>query len=335
MSLAISKDRLRGLIAGLSGREVVVLGDPVLDVYLYGTTHRISREAPVLIVREDARESRLGGAGNAAANLTALGASVSFVGLTGDDLEANDLDRLFAERRVRTPGLIRMNGRHTVTKTRVLAGGAHTTKQQMLRIDRENDLPPLEEDRTRLVAAAEKAISSADALVVSHYGDGRLGDLYAAIAREARQKNKIVIVDSRFGLDAYKGVTAVTPNVPEAEMALGERLDDRTAAERGAEKLLERLDLESVILTRGRDGMTIAERGRASISIAAHGAKDAVDVTGAGDTVTATFTLALASGASTVEAAMLANCAASVVVQRVGAATLTPEELAETIEQLA
>ena len=333
MAPAVSREDLRERISGFGDRRVVVLGDPVLDVYVYGTTHRISREAPVLIVREDARESRLGGAANAAANLSALGARTTFVGLTGRDDGAAELERLFAARGIAAQ-LMKMNGRHTVTKTRVLAGGSHTTKQQMLRIDRENDRPPEDADRERLAGAARGAIAAADAVVISDYGEGWLSGLYAELAQEAVARGVKVVVDSRFGLDLYRGATAVTPNAPEAEAALGKKLDRAEDAASGAEALLERLDLSAVVLTRGREGMAVAERGRPTVLLAAHGAREAVDVTGAGDTVTATFTLALAAGASVVEASMLANCAASIVVQSIGAATLTQEELAATLELL-
>jgi len=323
--------RLTELIAGFRGRSVVVLGDPVLDVYVYGTTHRISREAPVLIVREDGRESRLGGAANAAANLAALGASVRFVGLVGDDDGAESMTELFAARAISADRLIRTRARRTVTKTRILAGGVHTTKQQMIRLDREDTHPPADADRAQLEDAAKAAIQDAEALVVSDYGEGHLSALYAELARGAAADGKVVIVDSRFRLDAYRGVTAVTPNAPEAAALLGVSVDAREDAARGARRLLEELDLRAVLLTRGREGMAIAARGAATVLVDAHGHTDAVDVTGAGDTVTATFTLGLTAGGSVLESAILANCAGGVVVQKLGAVTLSPVELAAAV----
>lgn len=334
MSAVPGPGELLARIPSLAGRRVVVLGDPVLDVYLYGTTHRISREAPVLIVREDARESRLGGAANAAANLAALGGTVRFVGAAGDDQGAAELSRLCAGYGIDTRELLRVPERHTVTKTRIMAGGVHTTKQQMLRIDRENDQGPQAGVRDRLTHAAERALADADALVISEYGEGFLTELYSEIARRARAAGRIVVVDSRFSLSRYHGVTAVTPNAPEAEAATGKNLERAGDAARGAEELRARMDLEAVVLTRGREGMAVAERGSPTALISAHGAREAVDVTGAGDTVTATFTLALAAGATVLEAAALANCAASIAVQTIGAATVSPDELRLAVQQL-
>lgn len=321
-------ERLDALIGAFKGRRVAVLGDPVLDVYVYGTTHRISREAPVLIVREDARETRLGGAANAAANLAALGADARFVGLVGDDDGAAELEALFRQRGIAVEHLLRAPGRRTVAKTRILAGGVHTTKQQMLRLDREDTSPPSDADRARLEVAARAAVRDAEALVVSDYGEGHLSPMYAAIAGEAAARGAVVVVDSRFRLDAYRGVTAVTPNAPEAAAALGVPVDAPEEAKRGAEQLLETLSLRAVLLTRGREGMAIAERGAPTRLVPAHGHREAVDVTGAGDTVTATFTLGLAASGTVLESAILANCAGGCVVQKVGAATLTPRELA-------
>lgn len=332
MAPAVSIESLRRIVPAFTGRRVLVLGDPVLDVYLNGTTHRISREAPVLIVREDYRETRLGGAANAAANLAALGASARFAGLTGES-GADELADLFAQKGIACRHLLRAKNRHTITKTRVLAGALHTTKQQMLRIDRENDRPPAEEDRLLMIEAAKRAVDEAEALVVSDYGDGALSDDYAAIAREAVRAGKKVIVDSRFGLARFSGVSAVTPNEPEAAAALGRPLMRAEDAVAGAKTLLERLGVQAVILTRGREGMAVAEQGRVTL-IGAHGLKDAIDVTGAGDTVTATFTLALVSGASVIQAAVLANCAASVTVQSIGAATLSQHDLLASIESI-
>jgi len=322
--------RLSALIAGFAGRRVVVLGDPVLDVYVYGTTHRISREAPVLIVREDARETRLGGAANAAANLAALGASARFVGLIGDDEGADTLAELLQARGIGGEHLLRAPARRTVTKTRILAGGVHTTKQQMIRLDREDTHPPSEADRDNLEAAARAAIAGAEALVVSDYGEGHLSNLYAALARDAAAQGKVVVVDSRFRLDAYRGVTAVTPNAPEAAALLGAAVDAPSEAARGASRLLKELDLKAVLLTRGREGMAIAARDQSTVLLDAHGHKEAVDVTGAGDTVTAAFTLGLTAGGAVIDSAILANCAGGVVVQKLGAVTLSAADLAES-----
>lgn len=331
-------DSTRALLARIVPRlaeaRVAVMGDPVLDCYLYGTTHRISREAPVLIVREDAREHRLGGAANTAANLTSLGAATHLVGFVGDDDDGSRLADIARDRGITTTHLLRSAKSCTVTKTRVLAGALHTTKQQMIRIDRENDGHPEPGDIERLADRAEALLEAIDALVISDYGDGALTPTYARIARAAVAKRKIVVVDSRRGLFSYAGVTAITPNEPEAEAALKSEIRTPDDAARAAAHLCGQLALRAAILTRGREGMAIAEAGKDAVLIPAHGGHEAVDVTGAGDTVAATLALGLAAGASVLEAALLANCAASVVVKSIGAATCSPEELAAAIAEL-
>lgn len=326
--------RLSQLVARCAGHRVTVIGDPVLDCYLYGTTHRISREAPVLIVREDGREHRLGGAANTAANLAALGASAQLIALVGADEEGTRLLELARSRGIDVSATVPQQNGWTVTKTRVLAGAVHTTKQQMLRIDRENDAPPAPTEVDTLARAARGALDHAEALIISDYGNGALTPTYVAIAREAVARKRIVIVDSRRALGQYAGVTAVTPNEPEAEASLGIRIRSAEDARAAASRLCAELRLEAAILTRGREGMAIAERGHPATLIPAHGGHEAVDVTGAGDTATATFALALTAGATVLEAAMLANCAASVVVQLVGAATCSPDELSASLSEL-
>jgi len=318
----------QGLHAALSSmrdRKVVVIGDPVLDVYIYGTTLRISREAPIPIVRRDDTENRLGGAANAAANLAALGANTSLVGFLGSDRSADELIETAAAMNINTDGLIKLEGRHTVTKTRVLAGGLHTTKQQLLRLDQENETPPNAESVDKLVEAAKEQMRGADTVIISDYG--AFTDACVVVAQETRKLGKRVIVDSRYALARFSGMSAVTPNEPEAEAALGLNLSAASEAVAAAEKILADQGLDAVLLTRGREGMAIAQTGQPTVLLDAHGAKDAVDVTGAGDTVIATFTLAQASGVGVIESAILANCAAALVVQEVGAATVSLKDI--------
>jgi rfaE bifunctional protein kinase chain/domain len=325
---------LSQLIDRFEWRRVAVIGDPVLDAYLYGTTHRISREAPVLIVREDMREHRLGGAANTAANLAALGAKAQLIGLVGADEDGSRLIELARARGIDTTHMARLARGCTVTKTRILAGALHTTKQQMLRIDRENDVAPGPGDIEKMMESARAAIETAEALIISDYGDGTLTQAYAQIAQEAMRLKKIVVVDSRRALEKYAGVTAVTPNEPEAETSLKVRLRTPEDAANAAVRLTRELNVTATILTRGREGMAVAEKGKEAVLVPAHGGHEAVDVTGAGDTVTATFTLALSAGASVTDAALIANCAASIVVQSIGAATCSPDELRSTLWEL-
>ena len=322
---------LRALLPKLAGGKVGVAGDPVLDCYLNGSTHRISREAPVLIVKEESREHRLGGAANTAHNLAALGGQAHLIGLIGDDQEGETLTAQVRAAGI-VPTLVRRRTGCTVTKTRVMGGGLHTTKQQMLRIDRENDGQLEPEDAQALLEAAKKALPQLDTLVISDYGDGALTPTYVELARLAKELGKRVIVDSRHALNQYRGVFAVTPNEPEAEAVLGRPLRTQTRARAAAEELLSSLELSCALLTRGREGMVIAQRDHTAV-IPAFGGHEAVDVTGAGDTVVAAFALAITAGASVVQAAALANCAASIVVRFVGAATCSTHDLEETLRE--
>jgi rfaE bifunctional protein kinase chain/domain len=318
----------------MKGRRIAVLGDPVLDVYLYGSSDRVSREAPVLIVKEERRELRLGGAANTAHNLAALGARPTLVGLVGGDDDGRALARL-AEERAITPRFVARRAGWTVTKTRILAGGLHTRKQQMLRIDREPESRLDAADADAIRAAAIDAVSASEAVVISDYGDGSLTATWIDLAKRAKASGKIVVVDSRYALASYRGVTAVVPNEPEAEAALGVALSTAEDALAAAQRLTGTLDLDATLLTRGREGMAVAERGHQPLPIDAHGGHEAVDVTGAGDTVAAVFTLALSAGAPVLDAAILANCAASRVVLEVGAAVCSPESLIAAIGELA
>ena len=329
MADLLTKSALLEALAQMKGKKVVVIGDPVLDVYIYGTTVRISREAPIPIVRQDGTENRLGGAANAAANLAALGAQVSLVGFLGDDQSADALTQTAQALDIDTTSLLRLENRHTITKTRILAGGLHTT-QLVVGLDQENKQAPNGDSVERLLNAARDQIEAADAVIISDYG--AFTDACAVIAQAAVKMNKRVIVDSRYALKRFAGTSAVTPNEPEVEAALGIKLDSGPEAIAAADRVLSELNLDAVLLTRGREGMAIAQRDQATVLLDAHGAKDAVDVTGAGDTVTATFTLAQASGASVIESAALANCAAALVVQEVGAATVSLEDIASAIE---
>jgi D-glycero-beta-D-manno-heptose-7-phosphate kinase len=303
------------------GRRVAVIGDAVLDSYIYGNSDRVSREAPVLIVQEDARENRLGGAANTAANLVALGAETEMVGFVGDDEAGTTLRALLADKGIGTEGIRASPNVCTLTKTRILAGSLHTTKQQILRLDRVSRQPIEDTERRAFFEQSQAILDSCEAIIVSEYGDGLMSDLFAELARPSQELNRVVVVDSRYNLKKYHGVTAVTPNEPETEAILGRSLRSERDAIEAAEELVASLGLVAALVTRGREGMAVAQQGQPSLSIAAHGSRDAVDVTGAGDTVAACFCLALTAGASVEEAARLANLAASVVVGQIGAAT--------------
>jgi D-glycero-beta-D-manno-heptose-7-phosphate kinase len=314
---------------GFDGLEVVVLGEPVLDRYVEGNTERISREAPVLVVRETRRRVHLGGAANAAANLADLGAAVTLVGWVGDDPDGETLKTELRRAGI-TDRTVALPGRATPTKTRFVAGALQTRKQQMLRVDR-GSRNPGPEGLDAVGTALASVWDRAAVLVVSDYGDGTGTERFAAWARKARSRGCTVVVDSRYALDAYPEVSAATPNQPEAEAALGQALSSVEAALSGAERLRDRLGLQGLVLTRGREGLVAVGAGGEQIHEPAVGG-EAVDVTGAGDTVTAVVALAQAAGWSWTRTARAANLAAARVVRQFGPSTCPAADLQADLE---
>jgi rfaE bifunctional protein kinase chain/domain len=326
----LRQDELAGLtplLPRLAGVEVVVIGDFVADEYVYGETERISREAPVLIVRHERSELKAGGAGNAAANLASLGVKVRALGVVGEDGDGERLLETLSRAGVDVKGIRALKGRTTEVKTRILAGGRSTRRQQMLRVDRAPEGPVPERAERALLQDLAKAARGADAILASDYGSGCLtpaaiGSLVALSGKGAR-----VCVDSRYNLASFAGVTMVKPNEPELEQATGIRLGTDDALDRAARSLQKQLRCEALLVTRGRHGMSLFRTGSPPAHLAAHGTQEAVDVTGAGDTVIAAFSAAFAAGADALDAARLANVAGSLVVQKPGAATVGREEL--------
>ena len=319
--------QLAGLFERFRSAEVVVAGDYMADEYVFGETERISREAPVLIVRYERSELRPGGAGNAAQNLAALGVKVRAVGVVGDDaLGALLLDALAAAR-IDVAGLVRVKGRATESKTRILAGGRSTRRQQMLRVDRAPSAPLSATAEARVTRELERAARSARAVLVSDYGSGSLGPGALDALRAVKRSGLPVCVDSRYRLLEYTGLTMVKPNELELEAASGVALSGPGALERAARVLLRKVECEQVLVTRGRHGMSLFRKGQPAVHVPAHGTQEAVDVTGAGDTVAATYCAAVAVGAGPEAAAQLANVAGALVVLKPGTATVSRAEL--------
>jgi rfaE bifunctional protein kinase chain/domain len=324
--------RLHGLVAGFTGRRIVVVGDLIADEYLYGKPARISREAPVLILRFTDREVRLGGAANAAHNVRDLGATVLPVGVLGADPAGDEVLQLFAKAGIACGGVSRSAGRLTPVKTRIMAGGYESTRQQVVRLDREPD-PLLPGDvEERMIAAVKAAGTGVHAFLVSDYGYGSVtARVYEAILETAGRQGAVVAVDSRYDLPRFRGATAATPNEPEVEALAGAELGDERALEKAGRVVLERLESRYLLITRGSRGMALLEREGPVTFMPIHGSDQIADVTGAGDTVISTFTVALAAGAGAVEAAWLANVAGGVVVMKRGTATVSQRELSESI----
>ncbi len=308
--------------------RVLLVGDLLADHYVYGQTERVSREAPVLIVRHEREELKLGGGANAAANARALGAKVSAIGVIGRDELGRQLSALFKANDIT---LRAVTSAVTESRTRVLAGGLSTTRQQMLRIDRGvvGALPP--KVRASLAVQVLKEGLESDVVMVSDYGAGVLCEETRAALRAVARQGIPVCVDSRFGLTDFAGLTVCKPNEPELAAFTGMPIRDDLELLAAGKAAQLRLDCQVLLVTRGRRGMTLFERGKKPHHLAVHGSEEAVDVTGAGDTVSATFALALGAGAKPFEAARLANIAGALVVQKQGTATVTRPELAREL----
>jgi len=317
-----------------SSRTVVLLGDFVADEFQYGEISRVSREAPVLILRH--RETKLvpGGGANAANNLAALGARVRAVTAVGRDSAGDALVEYFRARRLDVSGIVRVQGWSTPTKTRFLAGWAHTVGQQVLRVDREPETPLPQAIHKKLQQLLQTKLRSAEALAVSDYGFGVATPELVRQARAKRKSELIITLDARYQMNSYAraGVTSATPNEAELEAQhhtrIGQNIEELRRC--GAETLAS-MKLHSLLVTRGRDGMALFEARGDLTRILIHGSQQAVDVTGAGDTVLAAYTLALACGASSLEAAHIANIAGGLVVMKRGTATVSRDELLEAI----
>ena len=326
----IDAGRLIALVDAFEGRRVAVFGDLIVDEFIYGEIARVSREAPVLILNYDSTEIVAGGAGNAASNVAALGGRPSVVGLVGrDDPGRRLLDVL---RMMNVTGVARPAGYRTPTKTRILAGGIHSAKQQVVRIDRAAAAGVAGDNRGAIEAKLLRAVSRCDALLVSDYGTGLVSPPLVARARRRMRRGAPVLVDSRYQLTAFRGMTTCTPNESEVEQLLGVTIGENTRVlERAGQALLDRTRAQAVLVTRGSRGMALFERKRPTVHIPIHGSDQIADVTGAGDTVIATMTLALAAGASFEEAARLANYAGGIVVMKRGTATVSADELRTAI----
>jgi len=321
-------NRLSDVIDRFKGKRIVVVGDLVADVFVYGEISRISREAPVLILNHRETQIVPGGGANAIHNLWALGAKPFPVGVVGDDAEGQQLLRYFSNLGVDVSGIAVAKSLRTPSKMRILAGAVHSQRQQIVRLDSGS---PLQDEtiRNAVKGKLKVALKEADALLISDYGYGlATPEIISSIQR----KSLTATLDSRFSLMNFSGMTAATPNEPEVEAALGISIgNDQKKLEWAGRTLLRKLKHDAVLITRGKDGMALFERAKKTAHIPIHGSNEVADVTGAGDTVIATFTLALAAGASHYQAAQLANYAGGIVVMKHGTRPVTHHELVEAV----
>lgn len=330
---ASDRSTLLSLVESFPRRHIVLLGDLVADEYIYGEIARVSREAPVLILKQREKQIVPGGGANAANNLADLGARVLPVGVVGDDEAGEGLLGYFRQKGVPTRLITRLRGHVTPTKSRILGGLPHWQRQQIVRVDREPLHRLGREIRRRLSTIALPFVRKASALLVSDYGYATT-DAHEVeyIRRRVGRRALTVTADSRYDLMTYTRITATTPNEPEIEEAFHQKIgSDVELLHRLGRRLLRQQSLQALLVTRGRDGMVLFEPRQPPRHLPIFGSDEALDVTGAGDTVIAAFTLALAAGAGFFQAAQLANCAAGLVVMKRGTATVTGRELMEAI----
>ena len=330
---------LTELIERFSSIRILVIGDVILDHYIFGDVSRISPEAPVPVVEVKEESFRLGGAANTVANICSLGGHVDVVGVIGRDENGNRLRKMLQEIGASTDGLLCDNGRPTIIKTRVIA-----RHQQMVRIDREIKDKVDGELKEEIIRIAESTLPKVDAVICSDYDKGVLSkDVLEVVLAHAKERDIPVVVDPKMqNFWYYKGATLITPNVKEASAAYGKDITDDASLLDAGKTLLGRLELAALLITRGEHGMSLFEAvaevaktsGQTKITHIPTVAREVFDVTGAGDTVVAVSTLALAVGASMLDAAKIANCAAGIVVGKVGTASVTTEELKRSLLRL-
>jgi D-glycero-beta-D-manno-heptose-7-phosphate kinase len=324
-------DRLSEKVkAGFRGKRIAVIGDIVADQFLHGTISRVSREAPVFILKHNETETRPGGAANAAANIASLGGEPLLVGLIGDDVNGNALLDALMGSGVRTDGIVTTSGSRTTTKVRVIGGQPHTAKKQVIRIDYENDTAIGNEVCERLHTNLEAAANDSDAIILSDYNYGVADpSFFESVMAIARKRSVPVVIDSRFRIDQFAGATSATPNQEEVEKLLGKPFE-----ETDCDGLRHRLGLGSLLITLGGRGMMLSEKGRPPLAIPAVGSDQPLDVTGAGDTVIAAYTLGLAAGLGFSDAAAIANHAGGIVVMKRGTAVATAAELLDSLASI-
>lgn len=310
-------------------KKIVIVGDLVADQFLRGTINRVSREAPVFILRHDETETLAGGAANAAVNVASLGGQVDLIGLLGNDSSGDLLSAKLRETGVNCSKIVSSEKIRTTTKVRVLAGQHYAPRQQMIRIDYENESEISEELKNRLKENLISAAENADAIIISDYNYGVAGKEIAQTAASIAAAKRIpLLIDSRFRLENFPDATTATPNQEEVEQILGENFSENDCV-----NLREKLNLEALLITCGNKGMLLIEKNKSPLHLEAVGSKEPVDVTGAGDTVIATYALGLASGLNYAESANLANHAGGIVVMKKGTAFVKTDELLASLEK--
>ncbi len=332
----INKEQLISYINKLSEPKVLIVGDLAIDEMVYGDAERISREAPVLILRHSETKLILGAASNAAHNVSSINnGKTGVIGVCGDDFQAGQLRDAFEKANVNCGLLVVDPSRKTTTKTRISGSITTSITQQIVRIDRQTDGFLSAEIENEVLKQIERAIPEYDAIILSNYHIGTLTPkIIQETIRLANQNNKIIVVDAQKDLDIYKNITSMTPNLPDTQKSTGFVIESEDDLKRAGDKLLNETNAKSILITCGADGMFVTRPNGNYTKIPVFNKSEVFDVTGAGDTVTAVYTLALAAGADPVYAAVIGNVAASLVVKQYGCATTNIDEILKAVEEL-
>ncbi len=330
------KEKIKSVIQCLSKSSVLVIGDFALDEMIYGESHRISREAPVLILKHNKTNNLLGAASNAANNISKLnGGKVCALGLIGPDYHGEILRNALEKANIDVSHLLVDPDRITTTKTRISGSSAQSVVQQIVRIDRETRAAVSEDIEEKILAKIKELIPHFDGILLSDYGIGIMtGRIIAEAINTANRYGKTVVVDAQDELYRFQNATLITPNQPDAEKTLGYQIKDRQTLLKAGQDLLDKTNSGRILLTRGADGMVLFEKEGAITEIPAFNRTEVFDVTGAGDTVAAAVLLSLCSGGTAAESAIIGNLSASLVVKKFGAETTTQEELIKNLEEI-
>ncbi len=333
--MEILNEKLNDYIKRLGEAKILVIGDLALDEMVYGDTERISREAPVLILQHTKTQYNLGGASNAANNVSAINnGKVAVIGIVGNDYQSEELKNAFKNAGINYDGLITDANRKTITKTRISGTCTSSITQQIVRIDRQTNLPVSKETEDKIIEQAKLLIPKYDAIILSDYHIGTLsGRVVSEIINIADKHGKKIIVDAQRDLTKYKGVFSMTPNLPDTQKHVGFYLNTKEDFVKAGNILREQTGAKNILITCGGEGMVVIDNDGKYVHIPAFNKAKVFDVTGAGDTVTAIYTLALAIGAEPVYAAIIGNIAAGIVVKQYGCATTTIEEILSAAPQ--
>lgn len=332
----MDKKKILDNLNKLKEPKILVIGDFAIDEMVFGQTERISREAPVLILEHTETKIILGTASNAANNISSLNlGKVGAIGVLGNDYYGKVLINALNEAKINTDFMVVDKERKTTTKTRISGSCSQSVTQQIVRIDRQTKTPVTGEVEKKIIENIKKAMPMYDGVILSDYHLGCLTqNVITAAIEEAKRLNKIIVADIQKEMEKYKGVTAITPNQPDTEKFVSKFIkDDKTLNEAGLE-LMNKLDLKTLLITRGENGMAVFEKGKEPVKIPAFNKKEVFDVTGAGDTVVAAFTLALCAGFSAKEAAIIGNTAASIVIRHFGCHTTNIDEIEYELRNL-